>query len=159
MVPTMVHCHCFSSIVELPNLCGVTRDKFGCRPTKFTAVGFCEMRRIRTPLISNAAEYVWAHIGARTTGQATNPTKTRTLRRHVPFRFHFRPSLEESMRSPGGRGVLGSSFAGHVPLASQNPYPIIVYSVANYRPHLKSVLSKCHCDFKNGIQCEPTVKY
>ena len=24
-----------------------------------------------------------------------------------------------------------------VPLASQNPYPIIVYSVANSRPHLK----------------------
>ena len=36
----------------------------------------------------------------------------------------------------GGGGVLGSSFAGYVPLASQNPYPIIVYSVANYRPHL-----------------------
>ena len=34
------------------------------------------------------------------------------------------------------RGVLGSSFAGYVPLASQNPYPIIVYSVSNYRPHL-----------------------
>ena len=26
-----------------------------------------------------------------------------------------------------GVGVLGSVFAGHVPLASQNPYPIIVY--------------------------------
>ena len=37
---------------------------------------------------------------------------------------------------PKGGGVLGSSFAGYVPLASQNPYPIIVYSVANYRPHL-----------------------
>ena len=36
----------------------------------------------------------------------------------------------------GVGGVLGSSFAGYVPLASQNPYPIIVYSVANYRPHL-----------------------
>ena len=35
--------------------------------------------------------------------------------------------------NPGGEGVLGSSFAGYVPLASQNPYPIIVYSVANYR--------------------------
>ena len=34
------------------------------------------------------------------------------------------------------RGLLGSRFAGYVPLASQNPYPIIVYSVANYRPHL-----------------------
>ena len=29
----------------------------------------------------------------------------------------------------GGWGVLGSGFAGYVPLASQNPHPIIVYSV------------------------------
>ena len=36
----------------------------------------------------------------------------------------------------GGGGVLGSSFAGYVPLASQNPHPVIVYSVANYRPIL-----------------------
>ena len=36
----------------------------------------------------------------------------------------------------GGGGVLGLIFAGYVPLASQSPYPIIVYSVANYRPHL-----------------------
>ena len=61
----------------------------------------------------------------------------------------------------GGGGVLGSSFAGYVRLASQNPYPIIVYFwyilwpiidpilvtlgycslflvyfVANYKPHL-----------------------
>ena len=33
----------------------------------------------------------------------------------------------------GGGGVI---FAGYVPLASQNPDPIIVYSVTNYRPHL-----------------------
>ena len=33
-------------------------------------------------------------------------------------------------------GLLGLIFAGYVPLASQRPYPIIVYSVANYRPHL-----------------------
>ena len=36
----------------------------------------------------------------------------------------------------GGGGELGSIFAGYVPLASPNPYPIIVYSVANHRPHL-----------------------
>ena len=36
---------------------------------------------------------------------------------------------------PGG-GVLGSDFAGYVLLASQNPHLIIVYFVANYRPHL-----------------------
>ena len=34
------------------------------------------------------------------------------------------------------RLVLGLIFAGYVPLASQNPYPIIVHSVANYRPHI-----------------------
>ena len=33
----------------------------------------------------------------------------------------------------GGGGVLGLIFAGYVPLASQSPYPIIVYSVAVYR--------------------------
>ena len=39
---------------------------------------------------------------------------------------------------PGGEGggVLGLIFAGYVPLASQSPYPIEVYSVANYRSYL-----------------------
>ena len=40
----------------------------------------------------------------------------------------------ESGISPG-KGI-GSIFAGYVPLASPNPYPITVYSVANHRPHL-----------------------
>ena len=35
-----------------------------------------------------------------------------------------------------GRGVLGSIFAGYVALASPSPYPIVVYSVANYSPHV-----------------------
>ena len=30
----------------------------------------------------------------------------------------------------GGGGGMGLIFAGYVPLASQNPYPIIVYSEA-----------------------------
>ena len=34
------------------------------------------------------------------------------------------------------RGVLGLFFAGYVSLASESPYPTIVFSVANYRPHL-----------------------
>ena len=38
-------------------------------------------------------------------------------------------------KMPGG-GAVGSGFAGCVLLASQNPHPILVYSVANYRPHL-----------------------
>ena len=41
--------------------------------------------------------------------------------------------MKEKRFRPGG--ALGSTFAGYVPLASQSPYPIIVYSVANYRPH------------------------
>ena len=36
----------------------------------------------------------------------------------------------------GGRGLLGLISAGYVPLASQSPYPIIVYSVADCIPHL-----------------------
>ena len=36
----------------------------------------------------------------------------------------------------GGGGSWPVSFAEYVPLASQSPYLIIVYSVANYRPHL-----------------------
>ena len=36
----------------------------------------------------------------------------------------------------GGGGVLELIFAGYVPLASQSPYPVVVYSVATYRPHL-----------------------
>ena len=43
------------------------------------------------------------------------------------------PALRPFIR--GGR-VLGLVFAGCVPLASQSLYPIIVYSVAIYRPHL-----------------------
>ena len=38
--------------------------------------------------------------------------------------------------------VLRLIFAGYVPLASQSPYPIIVYSVANYRPHLSHFWEK-----------------
>lgn len=34
-----------------------------------------------------------------------------------------------------GGEVLGSVFAGYVPLDSESPYPIIVYSVTNYRLH------------------------
>ena len=41
---------------------------------------------------------------------------------------------------PGGTGALGLMFAGYVPLASRSPYPIIVYFLANYRPHLSYFL-------------------
>ena len=32
--------------------------------------------------------------------------------------------------SPGGGGLFGLNSAGYVPLASRNPYPIIVHAVA-----------------------------
>ena len=44
-------------------------------------------------------------------------------------------------RGGGGRGVLWLLFAGYVRLASQSPYPIIIYSVANYRSHLSHFLA------------------
>ena len=50
-------------------------------------------------------------------------------------------------RGRGGGGGLGLIFAGFVPLASQNPYPIIVNSVAKYRPHLSHFWEKCN--FRN----------
>ena len=40
-------------------------------------------------------------------------------------------------------------FAGHVPLDSQSPSPIIVYFLANFRPHLS------HC-LENVIFAIPT---
>ena len=46
-----------------------------------------------------------------------------------------------------GGGVLGLIFAGYVPLASQSPSSIIVYSVANYRP--VSVTFGQMCNFPN----------
>ena len=33
---------------------------------------------------------------------------------------------------------MGVNFAGYVPTASQGPYLIIVYSIANYRPHISN---------------------
>ena len=45
---------------------------------------------------------------------------------------------EDYVLLPGG--VLGLMFAGYVPLASQSPYPILVYFLANYRPHLSHFL-------------------
>ena len=40
--------------------------------------------------------------------------------------------VDKLINSPGelGEGVLGLIFARYMPLASQNPYPIIEYSVA-----------------------------
>ena len=53
-----------------------------------------------------------------------------------PHRLRGRGGSGEYNGQGNPRGVLGSIFAGYVPLASPDPYPIIVYSVANYRPHV-----------------------
>ena len=59
----------------------------------------------------------------------------------IAFRAHMKENL------PGG--LLRFIFAGYVPLASQNPYPIIVYFVANYRLHLSHFGKKSN--FRNLI--------
>ena len=55
-------------------------------------------------------------------------------REFAEYRLELQPGLKILGVARGG--LLGLIFAGYVPLASQSPYPIIVYSVANYRPHL-----------------------
>ena len=40
--------------------------------------------------------------------------------------------------------VLGLVFAGYMLLASQSPYPIIVYSLAGYRPHRSHYWEICN---------------
>ena len=44
--------------------------------------------------------------------------------------------------NPEGGGALGLIFALYLLLASQSPCPILVYSVANYRPHLSHFWAK-----------------
>ena len=46
------------------------------------------------------------------------------------------PRDQSSKLIRGGGGLLGLIFAGYVSLPFQSAYPIIVYSVAKYRPHL-----------------------
>ena len=70
------------------------------------------------------------------------------------MRIELHCGKAELNNRPGGGYVFGSSFAGYVPLASQNPYSIIVYSVVNYRHHRSHF-----CAIVIVIQCEPTDKY
>ena len=63
----------------------------------------------------------------RTEQQPWQSEKHESHQAHLHYRFW--PIL-------AARGLLGLIFAGYVPLASQSPYPITVYSVANYRSHL-----------------------
>ena len=59
---------------------------------------------------------------------------------------HRKCSSQRGVRKVGfdpmgwGGGVLGLMFAGYMPLASQSPNPIIVYFLANYRPHVSHFL-------------------
>ena len=53
--------------------------------------------------------------------------------------FRERENVNVWNRTPGRGGggvVLGLIFVGYLPLASQSLYPIIVYSVANFRAQL-----------------------
>ena len=52
----------------------------------------------------------------------------------VALVYENRFSFEDSklLLDPEGGGVLGLIFGRYVLLGSQSPYPIIVYSVANY---------------------------
>ena len=50
------------------------------------------------------------------------------------------PNCEDPSGGGWGEGGLGLIFAGYVPLASQSPNQIIVYSAPNYRPHLSHFL-------------------
>ena len=55
------------------------------------------------------------------------------------FSRHLVPVVQKVDSVPGG-GVLGLMFVGYLPMASQSPYPIIVYFLANYRAHLRHFL-------------------
>ena len=49
------------------------------------------------------------------------------------------------MGGGGGGELLGSIFAGYVPLATENSYPNIVLFVASYRPHLNHFWARPEC--------------
>ena len=63
---------------------------------------------------------------------------TKFFKSDLQFQIHVHQDLFDTRVVVGGGGMgelLGLIFTGYLPLASQNPYPIIVYSVAKYRPH------------------------
>ena len=55
---------------------------------------------------------------------------------HTAVSPRYSPIAKDVSCPVRGGGVLGIIFALYVPLDSQSRYSIIVYSVANYRPHL-----------------------
>ena len=52
------------------------------------------------------------------------------------LKSHLRHPVSISLPVGGGGGGMGYFFSRYVPLASQSPYSIMVYSVAKYRSHL-----------------------
>ena len=73
-----------------------------------------------------------------------NPSMTKTFTDNFPklrviteLKIKTQTMLLSSTRPPGGGGAM---FAGYLPLAPQSPYPIMVYFLANYRPHLSHFL-------------------
>ena len=56
------------------------------------------------------------------------------LKTKSKHKFTYKPITSDISNLEGGQ--LGLIFAEKVPLACQNSYPIIVYSVSKYIPHL-----------------------
>ena len=68
--------------------------------------------------------------------ESINVLFRKILNKALVYTGRLRPEV------PGGGGVLRLIFARYVPLGSQSPNPIKVYSVASYRPHLSHFCAK-----------------
>ena len=68
--------------------------------------------------------------------ESINVLFRKILNKALVYTGRLRPEV------PGGGGLLRLIFARYVPLGSQSPNPIKVYSVASYRPHLSHFCSK-----------------
>ena len=63
---------------------------------------------------------------------------TKFFKSDLQFQIHVHQDLFDiTVGGGGGVELPGLIFAGYLPLASQSPYPIIVYSVAKHKPHLR----------------------
>ena len=68
--------------------------------------------------------------------ESINVLFRKILNKALVYTGRLRPEV------PGGGGLLRLIFARYVPLGSQSPNPIKVYSVASYRPHLSHFCAK-----------------